>query len=47
VAFTPLANATGQPAMSVPLHWTDDGLPVGSHFLARPGEEALLFALAE
>ena len=47
VSFTPLANATGQPAMSVPLHWTDDGLPVGSHFLARPGEEALLFALAE
>jgi amidase len=47
VAFTPLANATGQPAMSVPLHWTEDGLPVGSHFLARPGEDALLFALAE
>jgi hypothetical protein len=34
------------PAMSVPLHWTGDGLPCGSHFLASFGEEALLFRLA-
>jgi len=45
-AFTPLANVTGNPAMSVPLHWTEDGLPVGAHFIARAGEEATLFRLA-
>jgi amidase len=44
--FTQLANLTGQPAMSVPLHWTQDGLPVGVHFMARFGEEAALFRLA-
>ncbi|PWC84621.1 amidase [Azospirillum sp. TSH100] len=44
--FTALFNATGQPAMSVPLHWTADGLPVGSHFAAPFGEEKLLFSLA-
>jgi len=46
VAFTPLGNFAGLPAMSVPLHWTSDGLPVGSHFLGRFGEEELLFSLA-
>jgi amidase len=44
--FTQLANLTGQPAMSVPLHWTRDGLPVGVHFTARWGDEAMLFRLA-
>lgn len=44
--FTELANLTGQPAMSVPLHWTPDGLPVGVHFMAPFGEEAMLFRLA-
>jgi amidase len=44
--FTQLANLTGQPAMSVPLHWTKDGLPVGVHFMARFGEEATLFRVA-
>jgi amidase len=44
--FTQLANFTGQPAMSVPLHWTGDGLPCGVHFTAPIGEEALLFRLA-
>ena len=44
--FTALANATGQPAMSVPLFWTPDGLPLGSHFGGRFGEETVLFSLA-
>ena len=46
VAFTAQWNATGQPAMSVPLHWTADGLPVGVMFAARFGDEATLFRLA-
>ena len=41
-----LANLTGNPAMSVPLWWNDDGLPIGSHFLAPFGDEATLFRLA-
>jgi amidase len=44
--YTRLANMTGCPAMSVPLHWTAQGLPVGAHFLGRMGEEATLLALA-
>lgn len=43
---TPLQNAVGAPAMSVPLHWTPDGLPIGSHFAARVGAERTLFELA-
>jgi Asp-tRNA(Asn)/Glu-tRNA(Gln) amidotransferase A subunit family amidase len=45
-AFTPLANVTGQPAMSVPLAQSADNLPLGVHFAARFGEEAMLFRLA-
>ncbi|HEY7687202.1 MAG TPA: amidase family protein [Dongiaceae bacterium] len=44
--FTALFNITGQPAMSVPLHWSKDGLPVGVHFAARSGDEATLLKLA-
>ncbi len=46
VPFTPLCNATGQPAMSVPLYWSDEGLPIGTHFIGRFGDEATLFRLA-
>lgn len=45
-AFTSLANQTGQPSMSVPLGMSAAGLPLGSMFLARYGDEALLFRLA-
>ncbi len=44
--FTPIVNATGQPAMSVPLFWNAEGLPIGTHFVARYGDEATLFRLA-
>ena len=44
--FTYIFNGTGQPAMSVPLFWNDENLPVGVHFAARFGEEATLFRLA-
>jgi Asp-tRNA(Asn)/Glu-tRNA(Gln) amidotransferase A subunit family amidase len=46
VGFTQLANATGNPAMSVPLFWDADGLPIGSHFIGRMNDEATLFRLA-
>jgi Asp-tRNA(Asn)/Glu-tRNA(Gln) amidotransferase A subunit family amidase len=46
VAFTQLFNACGNPAMSVPLHWSAEGLPVGVQFAAPFGDEATLFRLA-
>jgi amidase len=46
VAFTPVFNASGQPSMSVPLHWTASGLPIGVMLTARYGEDGLLFRLA-
>ena len=46
IPFTPLFNATGQPAMSVPLHWNAAGLPIGLQCVARFGADALLFRLA-
>jgi amidase len=44
--FTAFNNISGQPAMSVPLFWNDDGLPIGVHFTGRHGDEATLFRLA-
>lgn len=46
VPFTPLCNATGQPAMSVPLFWSKQNLPIGIQFVGRYGDEATLFRLA-
>ena len=46
IPFTPLFNVTGQPAMSVPLHWNEAGLPIGMQLVARFGEEATLFRVA-
>ena len=46
VAYTPLQNATGAPAISLPLATTDAGLPHGMMFAAAQGGEALLLELA-
>ncbi len=46
VPFTQLANATGQPAIALPLHWNADGLPIGVQFMARFGDEATALRLA-
>ncbi len=46
VASTPVMNITGNPSVSLPLHWTKDNLPVGMMFTARYGDEATLFSLA-
>jgi Asp-tRNA(Asn)/Glu-tRNA(Gln) amidotransferase A subunit family amidase len=43
VAFTQLFNASGNPAMSVPLHWSTEGLPMGVQFVARLGMGQLFF----
>ncbi|HUL10494.1 MAG TPA: amidase [Candidatus Acidoferrum sp.] len=46
IPFTPQFNVSGGPAVSIPLHWTPDGLPVGIQFGADFGNEAVLFRLA-
>jgi amidase len=45
-AFTALFNVTGQPAVSVPLYWTADGLPIGTMLVGRPADEPTLLALS-
>lgn len=44
--YTVPASLAGWPAMSVPLYWTEDDLPIGSHFAAAPGRDERLFRLA-
>lgn len=44
--FTSPYNITGQPAITLPLHWTDDGLPVGVQLAGRPNGDAALLRLA-
>ncbi len=46
IPYTPMFNATGQPAMSVPLYWNAAGLPIGTHVVGRFGDEATLFRVA-
>ncbi|GAB3992908.1 amidase [Spirosoma daeguense] len=46
ISYTVITNMTGQPSMSVPLHWSADGLPIGVMFAAKQGAEATLFRLA-
>lgn len=46
MSYTPVENVAGNPAMSVPLYWTADNMPVGSHFSAARGNDRLLFELA-
>jgi amidase len=45
-AFTPLFNVTGQPAISLPLHWSAEGLPVGVQLVAAHNREDLLIRIA-
>jgi amidase len=44
--FTAIANLTGLPAVSMPLHWTEDGLPIGVHAIGPPAGDALVLRLA-
>jgi amidase len=44
--FTAIANLTGLPAMSLPLHWSEAGLPIGVHAIGPPAGDALLLSLA-
>jgi amidase len=44
--FTALYNVSGQPAVNVPLHWSDDGLPIGVMLAGRMGDEATLISLS-
>jgi len=46
MSYTPIENVAGNPAMSVPLYWNKDSLPVGSHFSAARGNDRLLLELA-
>jgi amidase len=43
--YTALYNMSGQPAASLPLHWSDDGLPIGVMLAGHPGQDGPLFSL--
>jgi Asp-tRNA(Asn)/Glu-tRNA(Gln) amidotransferase A subunit family amidase len=45
-AFTQMANVTGLPAVSLPLHWSEDGLPIGSQLIGRAADEATLIRIS-
>ncbi|CAN5218075.1 amidase [soil metagenome] len=45
-AYTAVFNMTGQPAVSIPVQWTDDGLPLGMMLVGRPADEATLISLS-
>jgi amidase len=44
--FTAIANVTGQPAVSLPLYWSEEGLPIGVQLIGPPAGEALLIRLS-
>ena len=46
VAYTPIENAAGAPAISLPMGFSADGLPIGMQFSTRPGGERILLELA-
>ena len=46
IPYTPVANVTGQPGISLPLHWSEDGLPVGVHLMPAYGREDVLLSVA-
>jgi amidase len=46
IPYTAQFNVTGQPAISLPLHWTDEGLPVGVQLVAAYGREDVLVRVA-
>jgi len=46
VPFTAMQNATGQPAINLPLYWNAQGLPIGTQFVGRFGDEETLLKLA-
>lgn len=46
IPFTALQNIAGTPAMSMPLFWNEQGLPIGAHFAAGFGKDDLLYSLA-
>ncbi len=46
VAFTAVYNITGQPAISLPLHMSDEGLPIGVQIVGGPWQDALLLQVA-
>jgi amidase len=46
VPFTAMQNATGQPAINLPLHWNGEGLPIGVQFVGRFGDEETLLQLS-